>query len=208
MDSPVSSYDIVIVGAGIVGSAVAYFLSLANPNGKRIVLIDRSITSLRGSTGHAPGFVGQFNDSETLTRLAVDTVSEYLKVPGGFDATGGLEIASSQEAIDTLKARHQMARATNLPALLVTADQAARMAPELVKEEDISLAVHYPADGVANATIITSYYQNKAQENGVRIIESNVRQVMRSNKNVSGVDTDKGPDPWKDCGNLNRRVGT
>ncbi|PCD42026.1 hypothetical protein AU210_004563 [Fusarium oxysporum f. sp. radicis-cucumerinum] len=90
MSQPTES--VIIVGAGIVGSSLAYFLSQSSTP-RAITLIDRSFTSLLGSSGIAPGFVGQFNESEVLTKLAIDTVSEYVKIPGGFDRVGGLEIA-------------------------------------------------------------------------------------------------------------------
>ena len=97
-----STESVIIVGAGIVGSALAYFLS-KSPTHRDITIVDRSFSSLLGSTGIAPGFVGQFNESEVLTRLAIDTVSEYTKIPGGFDRVGGLEIAFQSSGIDRLK---------------------------------------------------------------------------------------------------------
>ncbi|KAL5045471.1 hypothetical protein BDW71DRAFT_183823 [Aspergillus fruticulosus] len=177
--------DIVIVGAGIVGSALAYFLSSLD-NGKKVTVIDRDLSRLNGSTGYAPGFVGQFNESEVLTRLAIDSVGEYLKVPGGFDQVGGLEVATSTAGVKNLRWRHERARERGLKAELISAQKAAEMAQDLVKGDNVS-ALYFPADGTANPAIITGYFQSEARARGVEFLEGDVTEVRRSNGRVDGV---------------------
>ncbi|RAL04161.1 NAD(P)/FAD-dependent oxidoreductase [Aspergillus ibericus CBS 121593] len=182
--------DIAIVGAGIVGSALAYFLSLSSGD-KKIVLIDRSLTPLKGSTGHAPGFVGQYNDSEVLTHLAKDTVHEYTKIPGGFDTVGGLEVATSLTGAERLKRRHESARRAGLPAELISPEQATRLAPALIKG-DVTAALYFASDGAANATRITTFYQDEARTRGVELLEADVTKVHHANGRVNGVSTSSG----------------
>lgn len=64
----VETADIVIVGGGIVGSAVAYFLSTeAAACGQRILLIERDATLSQGSTGRsAGGLRQQFSTPENI----------------------------------------------------------------------------------------------------------------------------------------------
>jgi glycine/D-amino acid oxidase-like deaminating enzyme len=79
---------VVIIGAGIVGSSLAKHLSLLHVP---VTLLDRSLsTTLPGSTGLAPGFVGHVNELPTLTELAKRSVEDYKKIPGGFKQVGGL----------------------------------------------------------------------------------------------------------------------
>ncbi|OJJ44015.1 hypothetical protein ASPZODRAFT_72324 [Penicilliopsis zonata CBS 506.65] len=185
--------DIAIVGAGIVGSAAAYFLSSSSPDPKKkIVLIDRAFTPLKGSTGHAPGFVGQFNVSDVLTRLAIDTVNEYVQIPDGFDTVGGLEIATSQEGADKLRSRYESAKAIGMPAELISPQQAAQFAPELVREEETVAALYFPKDGTANAARITSFYQEKARANGVVFLEADVQEILYDAGHAKGVQTSGG----------------
>ena len=120
MESSQSTFDTAIIGAGIVGSALAYFLSNSSENGTRVALIDRTFTRLRGSTAYAPGFVGQFNESDVLTRLAIDSVSEYSKVPGGIDIVGGLEVATTPSGVSRLQSRHDIAKKAGLAVELIS----------------------------------------------------------------------------------------
>ncbi|OJI99318.1 hypothetical protein ASPVEDRAFT_38744 [Aspergillus versicolor CBS 583.65] len=184
------SSDIVIIGAGIFGSALAYFLSSSSDE-KKITVAERSISRLTGSTGYAPGFVGQFNESEVLTRLAVDSVREYSKVPGGFDHVGGLEVATSSAAVENLKWRQETARARGLQAELISIQRAAEIAPDLVKEEYVS-ALHFPADGTANPATVTAFFQSEAQNTGVQFLEADVSEIRRDGDKVTGVMTSKG----------------
>ncbi|WYZ36746.1 hypothetical protein EsH8_II_000252 [Colletotrichum jinshuiense] len=182
-----STETVVIVGAGIVGSALAYFLS-ASPTPRNITIIDRSFGPLLGSTGHAPGFVGQFNESEVLTRLAVETVSEYTKIDGGFETVGGLEIAFQPAGVDRLKSRCANAARLGLPAEMLSIEKAHALAPELVKESGPGAAVFFATDGTANACRITSFYQEEAKKSGVRFVQSDVKKLVVSGGRTTGVE--------------------
>jgi hypothetical protein len=64
----------------VIGAAVSHYLSsspkLRQKHKTNIIVVDHSINPLIGSKAHAPGFVGQFNESWVLTRLAFDSVTE------------------------------------------------------------------------------------------------------------------------------------
>ncbi|GIJ98046.1 hypothetical protein Aspvir_000155 [Aspergillus viridinutans] len=191
MDSSDASFKIAIAGGGIVGSALAYFLSESLENGKEVVLIDRSFSQLKGSTGCAPGFIGQYNESEALTRLAMDTVSEYRKIPGAFENIGGLEVATTPEGVQKLKVRYDMAKKVGLPAELLSPEQATKLAPDLVKS-DILTALHFASDGAANCARITSFFQDQARENSVHFLETDVKEIIQENGCANGVLTTSG----------------
>ncbi|KAL2880494.1 hypothetical protein SGCOL_004214 [Colletotrichum sp. CLE4] len=172
---------IIIVGAGIVGSALAHFLSSC-PTPRSITLIDRSFGPFLGSTGHAPGFVGQFNDSKVLTKLAIDSVSEYTKIPGGFDTVGGLEIAFQPAGCERLKVRCAAAAQLGLPAQVLSLNEAHTLAPELVRNDSSDsapgTAVFFPTDGTADACKITFFYQASAKKAGVDFLQSSVEKLL------------------------------
>lgn len=118
---------IFIIGGGIVGCALAFYLSepSANPSQPEIVVLDKSLTSLMSSTrSGAPGFVGQLNASKVLTKLAM---SKYQKIPGAFDGVGGMEIASTPPGAEMLRERLKYAQEAGLPAELICAGKAAEL---------------------------------------------------------------------------------
>ena len=81
--------DVVIVGGGIVGSAVAYFLSSDSAfAGRRIVLIERDPSYAQGSTARAVGGLRQqFSTPENiaLSRFTLELIGR-LKETFGPDA--------------------------------------------------------------------------------------------------------------------------
>ncbi|KAJ5088066.1 hypothetical protein N7456_011682 [Penicillium angulare] len=168
-----SSRRIFIIGAGIVGASLAYFLSREQPN-RKVIVIDKCWDELLGSTGHAPGFVGQLNESSVLTNLAKDTVSEYLKVPGGFNVVGGLELSSTDSGVETLYRRRDLALAAGLHAEILSPGDAASLAPDFIDAASVKNGLHFSSDGTANAQTITSYYIQQAQLKGAKLVEATV----------------------------------
>lgn len=168
-----SSQRIFIVGGGIVGAALVYYLSKANTN-HQIILLDRSLKKSLGSTGHAPGFVGQLNESPVLTRLAQDTVAEYLTVPGGFNTVGGLELASTPAGVEALQSRCEKAHAAGLSAEMISPAEAAALAADFIDPATITAGLHFASDGTANAQVITSYFAREARGRGVDFLEVDV----------------------------------
>jgi glycine/D-amino acid oxidase-like deaminating enzyme len=182
---------IIIVGAGIVGSALAHFLSSSSSR-RKVILIDHSLSPLQGSTAHAPGYIGQFNESLTLTRLAIDTVTEYAKIPNGFEVLGGIEAVATQEGISRLQARCDLAVQRGLPASMITPAQAAGLAPDLVRQDDVQAALYFATDGVANATVITAFYQQQARRKGVEFVGGVVGAIRYSEDGeVIGVEVEE-----------------
>ena len=85
---------IVVVGGGITGCSVAYYLAKA---GLRDVLLLEKDELTSGSTCHAAGLVTQFNPSPTMMRFRRYSVELYREL-GVFDSVGEFCIASSPRA--------------------------------------------------------------------------------------------------------------
>ncbi|KAK9238956.1 FAD dependent oxidoreductase [Lipomyces kononenkoae] len=164
---------IVIIGAGIVGCALAS--NIAASGKEDVLLIDRSFQDFLGSTGHAPGFVGQYNDSLFLSQLAKWSVEEYMSIPGGFQVVGGLELATTAAGAAGMDRRCDLAREAGIPAELISSERAASLAPELIKHEDIKSALFFPSDGIADAKVVTTYFRRFAERHGARLLEADVQ---------------------------------
>ncbi|KAH0372180.1 FAD dependent oxidoreductase, partial [Aureobasidium melanogenum] len=181
----------IIIGAGIVGSSLACFLSEStrHPN---ILVLDRSLSIIAGSTGYAPGFIGQYNEKLTLTKLAIESVKEYTKLATGFTRNGGLEIASTDAGIKMLNSRLEACEKTGLPARLLDKEEIKAFGLPIA---DLSLktkALFFPNDGVAEPKVLCSAYRDMAAKNGVSFKEASVSEISIEDNTITGVILESG----------------
>lgn len=182
---------IIIVGAGIVGSALAAYLSEDRSNGP-ILLIDRSFSEILGSTSYAPGFLGQYNESSVLTKLAVDSLNGYDRFPKVFQRVGGLELASTVDGIDKLKDRCTKAQHAGLSARFLTEEDMSSVVPAFVNRQSFTKALYFDTDGVADPKTLCEMYRDLARQNGVKILEENIKDTVIEDGTVQGVKTNTG----------------
>lgn len=182
-----TDYDIAIVGAGIVGSSLAAALA---PHA-RVLLVDRDVRGLPGSTGHAPGFVGQYNTLAPLTELAKRTVQAYTSIERGFDTVGGLEVALNDADLSALQERCAGAQAAGLEAEMVSPARAAEIAPNFVQADQCVGALHFARDGTANARHLALSFQDRATSSGATTLDADVTSITSSSSGME-LETSKG----------------
>lgn len=145
--------DLVIVGAGIVGCSLAYFLT--RKGWKNIVVLEQGAPfNPGGSTSHAPGLVFEYNSSKTMCQLAQWSVGTYreleLDSQPCFYSVGSLELATSQERWDDLKNKYGRALSWGLKSELIDEQSAQTLFP-LIHKENVLGALYVPEDGIAKA---------------------------------------------------------
>jgi glycine/D-amino acid oxidase-like deaminating enzyme len=144
--------SVVIVGAGIVGSAAAHVLS--NLGWRDVVVVDQGpLFATGGSTSHAPGLVFQTNGSKTMTQFARETVELFASLEHEgqpcWYGVGSLEVATTPARWADLHRKLGWARSWGLDASLLTpAETRAKL--DLIDESVILGAYYVPTDGVAN----------------------------------------------------------
>src|SRR3954454_16663143 len=95
--------NVVVIGAGIVGSSMAYHL--AKHGWTDIVLIEKgTLPNPGGSTGHASNFIFLTDHSKEMTAFTADSARQYREL-GVYDETGGIEVARTPERMEELKRR-------------------------------------------------------------------------------------------------------
>lgn len=185
--------DVVIVGGGIHGASLAFHLSR---RGLKPVVVERR-TVASGATGRSSGLVRMHYDLEAESRLAWESFRyfrEWGEMVGGecgFTRTGFLKIVSPRytEALRANVAAHQR---IGIPALLVTPDDVARLAPGLVTA-DFEVAAYEPESGYADPPAAAGALLHAARERGARLVqECRVTGVHSSRGKVTGVQTDRG----------------
>jgi dimethylglycine oxidase len=178
--------QLVIVGAGIVGTSAAYHL--ASLGRTDVLVLDRGpLFETGGSTSHAPGLVFQTNGSRSMCRIAQDTVRLYasLDLDGGpgWHGVGGIEVATSPERMQELRRRQGFARSFGIgDTVLLTPREAAERVP-LLDPDAILGAYLVPSDGIAQAVRLAEALARDAAARGV---------TFEGGVTVTGFDTTEG----------------
>lgn len=189
---------VVIIGAGVVGAALADEISARGWT--EVTVVDQGpLPATGGSSSHAPGLVFQTNPSKTMTELARYTVEKFcsLDVDGEpcFLQVGGLEVATSPERLAELHRRHGWITAWGVEARLLDPDECVAHHP-LVDRDRVLGGLLVPTDGLAKAVLAVEAQIRRATGRGVRFLERHeVLDVRQSEGAVTAVVTDQGEIP-------------
>ncbi|MER6910778.1 FAD-dependent oxidoreductase [Streptomyces sp. NPDC000594] len=184
---------VVIIGAGIVGCALADELTARGWSA--VTVVDQGpLPAPGGSTSHAPGLVFQLNPSRTMARLAARTVATFTRL-GAFHPVGGLEIATTEERLADLHRRAGLAASWGLRAEVIPAARCHRLWPLLAPGRVLG-GLHTPGDGIARAVDAATRHRERAIARGARFLDRHtVIGVEREKDHVSAVVTDRGTFP-------------
>ncbi|MGB1251256.1 MAG: GcvT family protein [Candidatus Promineifilaceae bacterium] len=115
---------LVIVGAGIVGSSIAY--NLTKLGWKDILVIDKGPLYFNdGSSSHAPGGVNPVSTNEVMLKIAKESFDLYSSLPQWgterkpFNNVGGLDVARTSHRMYELKRLHTIAKSFGVETELI-----------------------------------------------------------------------------------------
>ncbi|WP_328975257.1 FAD-dependent oxidoreductase [Streptomyces canus] len=186
---------VVIIGAGVVGAALADEISARGWT--EVTVVDQGpLPATGGSSSHAPGLVFQANSSKTMTELARYTVEKFCSLDVGgqpcFLQVGGLEVATTPERVTELHRRQGWLTSWGVESRIVTADECVDMHP-LVNRDRVLAGLHIPTDGLAKAVLAVEAQIRRATERGVTFLARHeVLDVLQADGEVTGVRTDQG----------------
>ena len=194
------SADVVIVGGGIVGSAVAYFLSVDSAFAtNRIVLIERDPSYAQASTARsAGGLRQQFSTPEniamsqftlSLIRHLTTTFSPDADV--GFREQGYL-ILAAVESVKLLAENVALQRHCGASIGLLDAAQLSRQFPWLATEGVGAGAFGTSGEGWFDPSSLASLLRNAARARGVLLLHDQVTRIDASTR-VEAVQLASGP---------------
>ncbi len=186
--------DVVIVGGGLAGCALAYFLAVA---GAEVVLLERAELNREASGTNAGSFHFQIaihqltgagwdadrdrllDDVRFLSRAAsmwMDLERE-LRADLGVHVTGGLMVAETPEQLDILVQKQRVEHQGGLETAVLTGSELRTFAPYLA--EDLIGATYCPSEGYANPLVTAPAFAARAIEAGA---------VVRIHVPVTGVE--------------------
>ena len=167
------SKKVVIIGAGIVGCALAD--ELTQRGWTDVTVLEQGpLWAAGGSTSHAPGLVFQTNASKTLALYAKYTVEKLctLDLDGQpcFLQVGSLEVATTKQRLAELHRRASLATAWGISAKVISAKEAKKLFP-LIDEKAILGALHVPTDGLAKGLRADEAMGRLAISRGAKFLE-------------------------------------
>ena len=163
------SADVVIIGAGVTGAALAYELAR---RGIRDVLIFERKFPCSGASGRCGGGIRQQFTTPHNIRLAMESVNRYetlseeLGVDIEFVQGGYLILAETEEEREAQRKAVALQNELGLPSRLLTPREAKEVLP-LLDETTIVSATYCPTDAHANPFRVVEGYLTRARERGV-----------------------------------------
>lgn len=182
---------IAVIGAGVVGSALAR--ELAGTGTHEVTVLERSPAgALSGSTEYAPGFIGLYNEDPTLTDLARTSAQIYESLGTGFTRTGGVEVATSTTGARELASRAAAAGKTGLAVEELDPASAAELAPSVIDPDQVVRAWKYPQDGSGQTRQLTAALRDAAATGGARFLYDTTVNGLHRHHSTWQIHTSRG----------------
>ncbi|HZR39588.1 MAG TPA: FAD-dependent oxidoreductase, partial [Ktedonobacteraceae bacterium] len=192
--------DVAIVGAGVIGCAIAYHLC---QTGARVIVLDRAEIAAEAS-GAAAGLLsplgnlhrpGAFTDfamaSWSRYSELIPTLEEASGVQVGYARLGSLRTASGAEEVEKLRQRMNTWQAMGWQLSWLTGEEAREREPLL--SPDVDAAVHAPLESSILSPNLTRAYAGASRALGATFIEhTQVTAIQVEHSRLQGVYTASG----------------
>jgi sarcosine oxidase subunit beta len=184
--------DVVIIGGGVMGCAIAYNLAR---EGLKPVVIEKSDIGGEASGANGGGVRQSARNLKEMP-LAIESIRIYgqLHEELGMDLEyvreGNLRLCTSEEELDTMRNSVENQKTANLELEMLDRKQVLNINPHI--GEKVLGASFCPTDGHVNPFLVTYAYFQKAKSLGARFFTHEKVKDIRLQKNkVSAVITDK-----------------
>ncbi len=196
------SYDVVIVGGGAVGSAVAFFLTADSGFGGRVAVVERDPSYARASTTRSAGGVRQQFSTPGNIEMSkfgahfVKHVGDYLAVDGEVPQLsfreGGYLFLASEAGRAVLERNHAMQRAHGADNVLLPPEALARRFPWLDTAGIALGSLGLANEGWFDPHALLQGFKRKARAGGAVYIADEVVGIARSGAAITGVNLRSG----------------
>jgi sarcosine oxidase subunit beta len=166
-------FGVVIIGAGIIGTSIAYHL--ARRGRTDVAVLEKEASAGLGSTAKAAGGIrAQFSSAINveLSRLSIERFEKFEKemgVPAPFTQAGYLWMATRADQMRLFEANARMQRERGLNVEVLDRAGVVGKAP-YVRSDDLAGGVFHGRDGYASPADFVAGYEKRARELGVRFL--------------------------------------
>lgn len=194
-----TTYDVAIVGGGVIGSSIAFQLA---KRGASVIIIEKREIGCEAS-GAAAGMLGaqsEFSSDHPLIPLALKSrelfphIADELKDLTGIDIgliqKGLIQVASTDEQLQGLIDHYKFWRDKGEDAHWLDEQDLRKLEPHV---QSVKGAMYLPKDGQVRATDLTRAFHKAAQTLGAVSKEhTEVLDMIHEKKVVKGVQTKEG----------------
>ncbi len=187
------NFDVLIIGAGIMGCSTAFQLA---KRGLRVAVLEKGQIG-DGSTGKSSAIIRQHYSNELTARMALYSLrvfQHFEKEVGGecgFHRTGFLALVSAKDQAG-LEANVALQQRVGIQTELLSADGMAALMPGL-ETNDLVAAAYEPESGYADPYLTVHAYANGAKRHGARFfLRTEVTGIRFVDGKVVGVETSQG----------------
>ncbi|WP_321867372.1 NAD(P)/FAD-dependent oxidoreductase [Paraburkholderia tropica] len=193
-----NSYDVVVIGAGVIGSSVAFQLSRLGA--KNVLVLDRA-TIGAGTTSQSSGILRthySVKENVELARKSWEVFNNFASHLGDDEASCGLVkcgymiVANEGDKLEPLRASLDQQKEQGIPLELLSQQQAKELLP-IATFNDAALIGYEPEAGFADAYLVATSFARAARRGGVTIRENaTVNKILFEGNKVVGVSTSLG----------------
>jgi len=188
---------VIIIGAGVVGSSIAYHLTEAGC--RNVLILERETSPGKGSTGKSMGGVRAQFATPVNIQMSLYSIpffrdfEEATGHPSGYRPQGYLFVATRQSHLEYLRGNYSQQTALGLKTVqLLSAGEVLRIAPEL-RSDDILGGSFCWTDGFVDPNSVMSGFMARAVERGARLLrDTEATGIAMDSHGVAGVRTTRG----------------
>jgi sarcosine oxidase subunit beta len=195
-----STYDVVIIGGGVHGLAIAYYLGQRGVT--NVAVLDKGYlgggasgrnTAIIRSNYRTPQGVAFYDESVKLyERLALELDYNVM-----FSQQGHLTLAHTERGVTTLRERAETNKLLGVDSRLIGRAEIVEMVPGLDISEHlhqpILAGLYHPPGGIIRHDAVVWGYARGVDRMGIEIhLQTEVTAIQRENGRIAGVTTTRG----------------
>jgi sarcosine oxidase subunit beta len=191
----VAQYDVIVVGAGILGASTAYYLEQLRAG--RVLLVDRNLAG-DGVTGKSAAIIHQHYADPLTVRLVRTSIDMFKAMPEQLDGDGGFVqcghgMLVGPDMIEETRQVMAVQRSLGIDASLL----AGAGPPHLtgpIESGGIAAMVYEKLGGYADPVKATKCYVDAFRRAGGTFKPGTpIRALKREGDRITGVESDQGP---------------
>ncbi|MBX2925259.1 MAG: FAD-binding oxidoreductase [Chitinophagaceae bacterium] len=194
-DIPIKA-NVVIIGGGIFGCAIAYYYTRNHP-GKKIMVLERN-EICNAATSRAAALMTIIRAKRSCIPLSLETYQAVIQMEKqlgeslGMRMAGMMHVAASDASVNELEALVEIAQCFNQPYEYLSHEQARRMSPWLKADEALRIGF-IPGEAYCDPYLLGTFFARCARQQGADIVQGcAVTELIYSGGAVHGVRTSAG----------------